>query len=73
MGAIADEISKFTTPPVFHNYTVFSLWDTFRAAHPLYAIIDRKRTRDFIKTFLAQYNRQVACRSGSWPRMKLTR
>jgi predicted alpha-1,2-mannosidase len=39
----------------FSNYTVFSLWDTFRAAHPLYTIIDRKRTRDFIKTFLVQY------------------
>jgi len=39
----------------FTNYTVFSLWDTFRAAHPLYAIIDTKRTRDFIKTFLKQY------------------
>jgi predicted alpha-1,2-mannosidase len=39
----------------FSNYTVFSLWDTFRAAHPLYTIIDRTRTRDFIKTFLAQY------------------
>ena len=39
----------------FSNYTVFSLWDTFRAAHPLYAIIDQKRTRDFIRTFLAQY------------------
>jgi predicted alpha-1,2-mannosidase len=39
----------------FSNYTVFSLWDTFRAAHPLYTIIDRERTRDYIKTFLAQY------------------
>ena len=39
----------------FSNYTVFSLWDTFRAAHPLDTIIDRNRTRDFIKTFLAQY------------------
>ncbi|HEX7774839.1 MAG TPA: GH92 family glycosyl hydrolase, partial [Pyrinomonadaceae bacterium] len=39
----------------FTNYTVFSLWDTFRAAHPLYTIIDQKRTRDFIKTFLVQY------------------
>ncbi|MGB9177792.1 MAG: GH92 family glycosyl hydrolase, partial [Pyrinomonadaceae bacterium] len=39
----------------FTNYTVFSLWDTFRAAHPLYTIIDEERTRDFIKTFLAQY------------------
>ena len=39
----------------FENYTVFSLWDTFRAAHPLYTIIDQKRVRDFIKTFLVQY------------------
>jgi predicted alpha-1,2-mannosidase len=39
----------------FDYYTVFSLWDTFRAAHPLYTIIDQKRTRDFINTFLAQY------------------
>jgi predicted alpha-1,2-mannosidase len=39
----------------FSNYTVFSLWDTFRAAHPLYTIIDQKRTHDFIKTFLVQY------------------
>ena len=39
----------------FSNYTVFSLWDTFRAAHPLYTIIDQERTRDFIRTFLAQY------------------
>lgn len=37
------------------NYTVFSLWDTFRAAHPLYTIIDRKRTADFINTFIRQY------------------
>ena len=36
-------------------YSVFSLWDTFRAAHPLYTIIDQKRTSDFINTFLAQY------------------
>ena len=39
----------------FTNYTVFSLWDTFRAAHPLYAIIDQRRTRDFVNTFIAQH------------------
>jgi len=39
----------------FDYYTVFSLWDTFRAAHPLYTILDQKRTSDFINTFLAQY------------------
>lgn len=37
------------------QYTVFSLWDTFRAAHPLYTLIDSVRTLDYIKTFLNQY------------------
>lgn len=35
-------------------YTVFSLWDTFRALHPLLTITHRKRTSEFIQTFLAQ-------------------
>jgi predicted alpha-1,2-mannosidase len=46
---------KIHTARGFTNYTVFSLWDTFRAAHPLYTIIEQARTRDFIRTFLAQY------------------
>lgn len=36
-------------------YTVFSLWDTYRAYHPLMTIIDRKRTLDFIYTFEKQF------------------
>ena len=47
-----NEIHKATG---FTYYSVFSLWDTYRAAHPLYTIIDRKRSLDFIKTFLAEY------------------
>ena len=39
----------------FANHTVFSLWDTYRAEHPLFTIIQQKRTSDFINTFLAQY------------------
>ena len=39
----------------FDYYTVFSLWDTYRAAHPLYTIIEQNRTNDFIKTFIAKY------------------
>ena len=37
------------------QYTVFSLWDTYRATHPLYTLIEQERTVDFIKTFLNQY------------------
>jgi predicted alpha-1,2-mannosidase len=39
----------------FQNYTVFSLWDTYRATHPLFTLIDQKRSNDFIKTFINQY------------------
>lgn len=40
----------------FTNYTVFSLWDTYRAAHPLFTILEPERTADFVRTFLAQYD-----------------
>ncbi len=39
-----------------NTYTVFSLWDTFRAAHPLYTIIEQERTNEFINTFLKHYD-----------------
>ncbi len=38
----------------FTNYSVFSLWDTYRAFNPLMTIINQKRTTDWINTFLAQ-------------------
>lgn len=46
---------KIYSAPKDSIYTIFSLWDTFRAAHPLYTIIDEKRTVDFINTFIRQY------------------
>jgi len=39
----------------FNQYTVFSLWDTFRALHPLFAIIERERTTDLINSMLDMY------------------
>ena len=36
-------------------YTVFSLWDTFRSLHPLFSLIQRERTSDFINTFINNY------------------
>lgn len=37
------------------QYTVFSLWDTFRALHPLMTIIEKERTGDFIQSMLDMY------------------
>ncbi len=39
----------------FDYYTVFSLWDTYRAANPLYTLIQPKRVSDFVNTFLTQF------------------
>ena len=47
---------KIHTAVGFNYYTVFSLWDTYRAEDPLFNLIDRKRTLDFVKTFLAMYD-----------------
>ncbi len=44
-----------STDGTFDYYTVFSLWDTYRTLHPLLTIIDKKRTNDFINTFIRQY------------------
>jgi predicted alpha-1,2-mannosidase len=35
-----------------HNYTTFSLWDTFRAAHPAYTLIQPERVPDFANTLI---------------------
>ena len=40
----------------YTQYTVFSLWDTFRATHPLYNLIQRDRSLDFVKSMLAIYD-----------------
>ena len=39
----------------FNYYTVFSLWDTYRAVHPLFNLIDPARNQDFIKTMIRHY------------------
>lgn len=37
------------------NYSTFSLWDTYRAAHPLYTYIEPNRVNDMVKSFIAFY------------------
>ncbi len=50
------ENGEIYTATDFDNYTNFSLWDTFRALHPLYTLINREITSQFIKTFLSRYD-----------------
>lgn len=43
----------------FTNYTTFSLWDTYRALHPMFNIIQPKRNADMISSMLAHYDQSV--------------
>ena len=42
----------------FQNYTIWSLWDTYRAAHPLATLILRDKLTDYAQTMLAIYREQ---------------
>jgi predicted alpha-1,2-mannosidase len=43
----------------FTNYTTFSLWDTYRALHPLFNIIQPKRNSDMIRSMLAHFDQSA--------------
>jgi predicted alpha-1,2-mannosidase len=47
--------NKIHRDTIHPQYTVFSLWDTHRALHPLFTLIQPERNQDFINTFLKQY------------------
>lgn len=42
----------------FTNYTTFSLWDTYRAAHPLLTLIHPEKVGDLINTMLRIHEQQ---------------
>ncbi len=43
----------------FINYTSFSLWDTYRALHPIFNILQPARNQDMIRSMLAHYDQSV--------------
>lgn len=43
----------------FTNYTTFSFWDTYRALHPFFNIIQPSRNNDMVKSMLAHYDQSV--------------
>ncbi|MCX6153590.1 MAG: GH92 family glycosyl hydrolase [Candidatus Kapabacteria bacterium] len=48
-----DDSQKHSTDNT--HYSTFSLWDTYRAAHPLYTLVQEKRTASFINSMLRDY------------------
>ncbi|MBS1650736.1 MAG: GH92 family glycosyl hydrolase [Bacteroidetes bacterium] len=59
--------NEIYTDSTFTNYSVFSLWDTYRALHPLFTLIEQKRTSNFIKTFINYYDK-----TGRYPMWELS-
>jgi predicted alpha-1,2-mannosidase len=49
-----------------HNYTTFSLWDTYRAAHPLYTLIEPERLPDMVNT-LVRMSEESPAGMPVWP------
>lgn len=43
----------------FTNYTTFSLWDTYRALHPFFNIVQPERNTDMVRSMLAHYDQSV--------------
>ncbi|MFC0609098.1 GH92 family glycosyl hydrolase [Rufibacter quisquiliarum] len=43
----------------FTNYTTFSLWDTYRALHPWFNLVQPKRNADMVSSMLAHYDQSV--------------
>jgi len=43
----------------FKNYTTFSLWDTYRALHPLFTLVQQQRTSDMINSMLVHQQQSV--------------
>lgn len=57
-GAYRGADGKNHDNPGYRTHTTFSLWDTYRAAMPLYSIFQTERYTDFINTMLAIYKEQ---------------
>lgn len=53
----------------FTNYTIFSVWDTYRALHPLFNIINRDRSVDIVNSMLAHYEQSVHKALPVWSHM----
>jgi predicted alpha-1,2-mannosidase len=53
-------------PNGLHNYSTFSLWDTYRAAHPMYTLVQSERVPDFVNC-LARMTEESPAGVPIWP------
>ncbi|MGQ1891609.1 GH92 family glycosyl hydrolase [Thermophagus sp. OGC60D27] len=53
----------------FTNYSIFSVWDTYRALHPLFNLIQRQRSKEMVNSMLAHYRQSVHHSLPVWSHM----
>lgn len=63
-GSYMGPDGKTHVQTAWQNYSTFSLWDTYRAAHPLYSIIDQKRAADMVTRSWLSVRKTAGCRYG---------
>ena len=56
-GSFIGPDDKLDKSPTNKYYSTFSLWDTYRATHPLYTILQPERTGDMIHSMLLHYQK----------------
>jgi predicted alpha-1,2-mannosidase len=55
-GQYCSADGKISELKTLRRFTVFSLWDTFRALHPLFTLIQSDKVNDIINSFLLHFN-----------------
>ena len=60
------DLEVHTLPSGVNNYTTYSLWDTYRALHPLYTLIQTERLPDMLNTML-RMTEQSSAGVPVWP------
>ncbi|MBS1704834.1 MAG: GH92 family glycosyl hydrolase [Armatimonadetes bacterium] len=58
---------KVHANPGYTTYSTFSLWDTFRAEHPLLNLIEPQRAPEFVNSLVAQYRESGLKTTPIWP------
>ena len=66
-GAYWGSDHKVHTGEGFDNYTTFSLWDTYRALHPMLTIFQPDRVNNLVRSLLAEYDQSGLHTTPIWP------
>ena len=66
-GSYTGQDRKVHERPGFNYYSTMSLWDTYRAEHPLMTLVQPGRVNDFVRSMLASYQQSEQHALPMWP------